>query len=361
MTKLLARHWIPISLAVCFTASLLLRILPPYNQIFTDLGIKFAMNDAYYHMRLIDSLVYNFPHFSFYDPYFVFPGTTVIGGAHFFDWLVADIVWIIGLGSPTQATIDIVGVCLPPILAALLVIPVYFIGKSVFNKWVGIVAALLIAILPGEFLGRSILGAADHHVAEVLFSTTAIMLFILAIKSRTTRWTRIFTILAGVFLGVYLLTWLGGLLFILSARSIICSYRKHHYYDIRYGNAYEPIQHTTQRGVAVPCIIHRFAYYTGYLIMVYAQASVASNDIPVCYNRGRGSLSGGHQLAISFLCKLSGNVPTIRVYRHDYLGTTAYTIPTRSVHVVSPMGELHYYSNNGSRSPCASSHIGYQG
>jgi len=215
MTKLLARHWIPISLAVCFTASLLLRILPPYNQIFTDLGIKFAMNDAYYHMRLIDSLVYNFPHFSFYDPYFVFPGTTVIGGAHFFDWLVADIVWIIGLGSPTQATIDIVGVCLPPILAALLVIPVYFIGKSVFNKWVGIVAALLIAILPGEFLGRSILGAADHHVAEVLFSTTAIMLFILAIKSRTTRWTRIFTILAGVFLGVYLLTWLGGLLFIL--------------------------------------------------------------------------------------------------------------------------------------------------
>jgi len=209
------RYWIPLSLAVCFTISLLLRILPPYDQVFTDLGIKFALNDAYYHMRLIDNLVYNFPHFSYYDPYFVFPGTTVIGGAHFFDWLVASIVWVAGLGSPTQATIDIVGVYLPPVLAALLVIPVYFIGKSVFNKWVGIVATLLIAILPGEFLGRSILGAADHHVAEVLFSTTTIMFFILALKATTTRWMRVFAMLAGVFLGVYLLTWLGGLLFIL--------------------------------------------------------------------------------------------------------------------------------------------------
>ena len=215
MSKLPTRYWVPVSLAVCFTTSLLLRILPPYDQIFTNLGVKFAMNDAYYHMRLIDNLVYNFPHFSYYDPYFVFPGTTVIGGTHFFDWLVASIIWIAGLGSPTQATIDTVGVFFPPIMAALLVIPVYFIGKSIFNKWVGLIAALMIAILPGEFLGRSILGAADHHVAEVLFSTTALMFFILALKSVSTRWTRVFTILSGVFLGVYLLTWLGGLLFAL--------------------------------------------------------------------------------------------------------------------------------------------------
>ena len=211
----MTRYWLPLSLSLCFLTSLLLRILPPFHQIFTDLGVKFAMNDAYYHMRLIDNLVYNFPHFSYYDPYFVFPGTTVIGGAHFFDWLVASIVWLVGLGSPTQVTIDVVGVYLPPIMAALVVVPVYFIGKSVFNKWVGLTGAGLVAILPGEFLGRSILGAADHHVAEVLFSMTAIMFFVLAIKSVSTKWARIFTILSGLFLGIYLLTWLGGLLFIL--------------------------------------------------------------------------------------------------------------------------------------------------
>ena len=190
MTSLLTRYWIPISLSVCFITSLLLRTIPPYHQIFTDLGVKFALNDAYYHMRLIDNLVANFPHFSYYDPYFVFPGTTVIGGAHFFDWLVASITWVVGLGSPTPDTVNMVGVYLPPIMAALLVIPVYFIGKTIFNKWVGVIGALLAAILPGEFLGRSILGATDHHVAEVLFSMAAIMFLILAIKSGSTRWTR---------------------------------------------------------------------------------------------------------------------------------------------------------------------------
>ena len=212
--EIMSKYWLPLSLALCFVTSLLLRIIPPFHQIFTPLGVKFAMNDAYYHMRLIDNLVYNFPRFSYYDPYFVFPGTTVIGGAHFFDWFIASIVWIIGLGSPTQATIDIVGVYLPPILAALLVIPVYFIGRSVFNKWVGLVGAGLVTILPGEFLGRSMLGATDHHVAEVLFSTTAMMFFVLAIKSSSAKRTGIFTILTGLFLGIYLLTWLGGLLLI---------------------------------------------------------------------------------------------------------------------------------------------------
>lgn len=210
----MTRYWPPVSLALCFTTSLLLRIVPPFHQIFTDLGIKFAMNDAYYHMRLVDNLAHNFPNFSYYDPYFVFPGTTVIGGAHFFDWLIASVAWIIGLGSPTQATIDIVGVYIPPVLAALLVVPVYFIGKSVFNKWVGLIGAMLVAILPGEFLGRSILGAADHHVAEVLFSTTAVMFLVLAIRSVSTWQTRVFTILAGLVMGVYLLTWEGGLLFV---------------------------------------------------------------------------------------------------------------------------------------------------
>jgi len=215
---MITRYWVLITLVLCFSASLLLRILPSYNQIFTDLGIKFALNDAYYHMRLIDNLVYNFPQLSTYDPYLVFPGITVIGGTHFFDWLVAGVIWVVGLGSPTQATIDTVGVYFPPVLAALAVIPVYFIGKTIFNKWVGVIAALLIAILPGEFLGRSILGATDHHVAEVLFSTTAIMFFLLAVKATTTRATRLFTVLAGLTLNIYLLTWLGGLLFVL----IIC-------------------------------------------------------------------------------------------------------------------------------------------
>jgi len=107
---------------------------------------------------------------------------------------------------------------------------VYFIGKELFNRWVGVISAALVAILPGEFLHRSLLGFTDHHVAEVLFSAVCILFLIMAIKRAREReisfghllsrdWSTItkpivYTLLAGVFLGIYLLSWQGGLLFI---------------------------------------------------------------------------------------------------------------------------------------------------
>ncbi|MCJ7606027.1 MAG: oligosaccharyl transferase, archaeosortase A system-associated, partial [Dehalococcoidales bacterium] len=133
-------------------------------------------------------------------------------------------------GSPTQHTIDIVGAYVPAIMAALTVIPVYFIGKALFNRWAGVMAAGLIAILPGEYLGRSILGFTDHHVAEVLFTSMTVMFLILAIKSarkrsldfghimkgdwRTFRRPVIYAVLGGIFLGLYMITWIGAMFFI---------------------------------------------------------------------------------------------------------------------------------------------------
>jgi dolichyl-diphosphooligosaccharide--protein glycosyltransferase len=195
--------------------SVLLRVVLPYNQIFSEYGIKYACNDAYYHMRIVDNLVANFPHLTYYDPYFIVPNGTFLFGEHFFDWLLAGIVWLVGLGNPTAHTIDIVGIYFPVILAALVIIPTYFVGKTLFNKYAGLVASALVAILPGEFMGRSLLGATDHHVAETLFSTVMIMFFILAIKAISKKRQIIFSALCGIFLGIYLLTWTGGLLFIL--------------------------------------------------------------------------------------------------------------------------------------------------
>jgi asparagine N-glycosylation enzyme membrane subunit Stt3 len=84
--------------------------------------------------------------------------------------------------------------------------------------------------LPGEFLGRSILGFTDYHVAEVFFTTVAMLFLILAVKSgrdkqlsfsslRHRQWVTItkpliYSLLAGVFLGIYFLTWAGALLFV---------------------------------------------------------------------------------------------------------------------------------------------------
>jgi dolichyl-diphosphooligosaccharide--protein glycosyltransferase len=124
----------------------------------------------------------------------------------------------------------VVAAYVPPILGTLTLIPVYFIGKELFNRWAGVIAAALVAILPGEFLHRSLLGFTDHHIAETLFTTVFALFLIMAIKRARERdisfshilsrdWSTItkplvYTLLAGVFLGIYQLFWGGGLLFV---------------------------------------------------------------------------------------------------------------------------------------------------
>ncbi|MDH5695326.1 MAG: oligosaccharyl transferase, archaeosortase A system-associated [Dehalococcoidia bacterium] len=219
-----------IIVALFFGVALYLRIVLPYDQVFSGEWIKFTGVDAYFYMRIVDNLIHNFPHLNSFDPYMLYPSGAGIGGGLFFDYLLAGIIWLIGLGSPTQHTIDVVGVYFPAVLGALTVIPVYFIGKELFNRWAGVISAGLVALLPGEFLGRSILGFADHHVAETLFSTVVILFLILAIKASRGReitfdhlwhkqWTTItkpliYSLLAGIFLGIYFLTWQGALLFV---------------------------------------------------------------------------------------------------------------------------------------------------
>lgn len=126
---------------------------------------------------------------------------------------------------------DIVGVYLPAVLGALTILLVYFIGKELFNRRVGILAAGLIAYMPGEFLGRSILGFTDHHVSEPLFTAITMLFLILATKTAWQRqlgyshrvqrdWKAItrpllYSLLGGLFLGIYVLTWIGSALLIL--------------------------------------------------------------------------------------------------------------------------------------------------
>ncbi|MBN2098564.1 MAG: oligosaccharyl transferase, archaeosortase A system-associated [Dehalococcoidia bacterium] len=221
-----------IAIAAFFAAALYLRIAFSYDVVFGGEWVKFTGVDAYWHVRIVDNLAHNFPHLSNIDPYLRYPGGGVTSYQFpFFDYLLAGVIWIIGLGSPTQHTVDTIAPYFPPVMAALTIVPVYFIGKTLFSRWAGVFAAGLVAILPGEFLGRSILGFTDHHVAETLFSTTAVMFLVLAVKNakkeqiswsqlrhlRSSGLTKpvVYGVCAGVFLGIYLASWMGALLFVL--------------------------------------------------------------------------------------------------------------------------------------------------
>jgi len=219
-----------IILAVLCGISLYLRIALPYDRIFVDDWVWFRGTDAWFHMRHIENLLHHFPHMNSFDPYMIYPGGAGTPARPFLDWLVAGIIQLVSLGAPTQHTIDVVGAYIPAILGTLALIPVYFIGKELFNRWVGVMSAALVAILPGEFLNRSLLGFTDHHAAEALFSTVSVLFLIMAIKRTRERgisfdhflnrdWSTvtkplIYTLLAGIFLGIYLLSWRGGLLIV---------------------------------------------------------------------------------------------------------------------------------------------------
>ncbi len=67
--------------------------------------------------------------------------------------------------------------------------------------------------MPGQLLKRSLLGFTDHHCAETLLSTTALMCVVVALR-REPASSRRWAIAGGVSLGTYLLTWGGGVLFV---------------------------------------------------------------------------------------------------------------------------------------------------
>jgi oligosaccharyl transferase (archaeosortase A-associated) len=218
-------------LAAIFGIALSIRTWLPYDGIFVGDWIRFQGNDPWYNMRLVENLLQHFPFRNAFDPFTYYPYGQAVPFAPFYDWFIGFVAWIVGFGHPSLHTAEVVGAYFPAVLGALVTVPVYFLGKVLFNRNVGLLAAALIAILPGEFLTRSLLGFTDHHVAEVLFSTIAMLFLILALKGakekaisfehiwgrdwRTIRKPLLYSLLAGITMGVYLLSWAGGLLLVL--------------------------------------------------------------------------------------------------------------------------------------------------
>ena len=207
--------------------ALALRVGVSYYAVFGRDFVAFIESDAWYHMRLVDATVRHFPHRIWFDPYLVWPGGEWVNAGPFFDWVIAGAALLIGLGSPSARLVDVVGAYAPAVIGALTGIPVYVIGRELFSRRAGLWAAFIVGVLPGQILMRSALGFTDHHCAETLLSTTAVMWIVLALDSaRPLRQRLRLSGGAGATFGCYLLTWGGGSLFVLvvvasSAASLI--------------------------------------------------------------------------------------------------------------------------------------------
>ncbi len=218
-------------LFTAFLISLYIRAVLPHDSVFPGNGIfSISEDDGVYQMRVVDWIIHNYPHFLWFDPYTLYPSGQNQPWAPLFTFSLATIIWIVGLGSPSLDMTYTIGAYFPAILGALVIIPTYFIAKNVFeDRRVGILCAFIIALLPGHFLDRSILGFVDHHIAETLLSTFTMLFLILSVKAarrnkftfndiKAWNWKALspslpYFVLTGVFMSLYALTWKGALLF----------------------------------------------------------------------------------------------------------------------------------------------------
>jgi dolichyl-phosphooligosaccharide-protein glycotransferase len=218
-----------LAVAIICLAALWIRILPSKTVFFPNGLVKFATNDAWYHMRTLFLLLSNYPKRAFYNPMTNYPYGSYIHFGPLFDQMMAIPALILGLGHPSSQLVNTIGAYFPAVLGALTVVPVYYIGKYLGGRKTGILAAILIAFAPGQFLSRSMIAFTDHHVAEALFSTFFMMFFMVALisaKSKKLRFEHvlnrefdvlkeplIYSFVAGVMYWAYQLSWPGASLF----------------------------------------------------------------------------------------------------------------------------------------------------
>lgn len=134
-------------------------------------GVPIGYVDSLYHLRRVELILFGGHLRPPHDLYSAFP----VGGDFFwpplFDYLLAACTWIVTLGDPTREAIQWVGAIVPAFLGALIVWPVYVLGRRVAGRVGGRVAAIVIATLPVHVI-YSVIGRADHHGAETLLLAT---------------------------------------------------------------------------------------------------------------------------------------------------------------------------------------------
>jgi dolichyl-diphosphooligosaccharide--protein glycosyltransferase len=155
-----------------------------------DGGFWLQAIDSWYHWRATSWMAENVPWTLSFEAWTGFPEGIAPGQfGTLFDQIVVGLSLVIGLGNPSQGDVLLAALIAVPMLAALVALPVYYLGKHLGTRIGGLVGAGLLALFAGEFFRRSTAGQFQHHAAEVLFMMIAVFGFAVAltVAERTTR------------------------------------------------------------------------------------------------------------------------------------------------------------------------------
>ena len=145
-------------------------------------------SDPYYHKHVVDYVVENGEHLD-RDPMLNYPYGANNNRPPLFDWSIAIVGLILSpFFSSTEDSVWWAMQVLPAIYGALIVFPVYAIGRAQFGKEAGLLGAFFIGV-NASHVSHSSLALADHDSYIILFGTTAFFFFMRALTiSNDRKW-----------------------------------------------------------------------------------------------------------------------------------------------------------------------------
>lgn len=195
----------------------------PYERFLGQETPQLNGPDSYYHYRSVLGMVQEFPALPRWDPWTNYPHGTWMGQfSTLFDWFGALLVVLVHGRDATETQVAQVLGVYPALLGALLVVPFYLLARRLVGRVGAVVAAVALALLPGELLRRSLAGYADHHVGEVFTLLLATLGLVVAMERAhaaraspsALRVTLLWGGLAGLAVALYVLTWPPALMFL---------------------------------------------------------------------------------------------------------------------------------------------------
>ena len=148
-------------------------VLPAMNASGTGLWDMSGGSDPWYMKRVVDYVVYQKSHL-IVDADRAYPMVAINPRPPLFSWSLAlgglSLSWLSGMDLDTSVWWSVAS--LPAIFGALIVLPIAGLARRLHSNMAGIVAAWLIALMPGH-IGHSTFGLADHDAFAMLFLAIA--------------------------------------------------------------------------------------------------------------------------------------------------------------------------------------------
>jgi oligosaccharyl transferase (archaeosortase A-associated) len=167
------KYIIPIILVILAIFALWIRLLPAIQLGQGDPLNITGSDDPLYNLRLIELMVQHFPSYPFGNMTPWGPLLTII----------SSIVVLVAGATATRSDLISVALVVGPIMAAIMIPIMYLLVRRLADWKAGLIAALFITVISGQYFFRSLYGYLDHHIAEVLFGVLFIFLYIYALQS----------------------------------------------------------------------------------------------------------------------------------------------------------------------------------